>query len=84
MAPDMAKLAADDQFAAYCLPAGVMVQLFHCAAAGSPGWMTHVGLDTFVDPRREGGKLNARATENPSRVRRARWQSVAVLQNTAR
>ncbi len=63
MAPDMAKLAADDKFPAYCLPAGVMVQLFHCAAAGSPGWMTHVGLDTFVDPRREGGKLNATATE---------------------
>lgn len=64
MAPAMAKLASDNQFPAYCLPAGVMVQLFHCAAAGSPGWMTHVGLDTFVDPRREGGKLNAKATES--------------------
>ena len=64
MAPAMAKLAAENQFPAYCLPAGVMVQLFHCAAAGSPGWMTHVGLDTFVDPRREGGKLNAKATES--------------------
>ena len=63
MAPKMARLAAENRFAAYCLPAGVMVQLFHCAAAGSPGWFSHAGLDTFVDPRREGGRLNALATE---------------------
>ena len=63
MAPKMAELAADNRFAAYCLPAGVMVQLFHCAAAGSPGWFSHAGLETFVDPRLEGGRLNAKATE---------------------
>jgi propionate CoA-transferase len=64
MAPSMAKLAVENRFPAYCLPAGVIVQLLHCAAAGSPGWMTHVGLHTFVDPRLEGGKLNAKATAN--------------------
>ncbi len=63
MAPAMARLAAENRFAAYCLPAGVIVQLFHCAAAGSPGWFSHAGLETFVDPRQEGGKLNAKATE---------------------
>lgn len=64
MAPRMAQLAAENRFAAYCLPAGVMVQLFHCAAAGSPGWFSHAGLNTFVDPRVEGGRLNAKATED--------------------
>ena len=63
MAPRMAQLAAENRFAAYCLPAGVMVQLFHCAAAGSPGWYSHAGLNTFVDPRLEGGRLNSLATE---------------------
>ena len=64
MQPAMAKLAAENAFEAYCLPAGVVTQLFHTAAAGSPGWMTHVGLHTFIDPRLEGGKLNAKATED--------------------
>ena len=58
MSPSMARLAARNLFEAYCLPAGVIVQLFHAAAAGAPGYMTEIGLHTFVDPRLEGGKLN--------------------------
>ncbi len=64
MSPSMAKLAAQNAFEAYCLPAGIIVQLFHATAAGSPGWITEVGLETFIDPRVEGGKLNSRATED--------------------
>ena len=64
MAPAMAKLVAENEFAAYNVPAGVIVQLFHTAAAGSPGWMTHIGLHTFMDPRLQGGKLNDKATED--------------------
>ncbi len=61
MAPAMAELARQNAFPAYCLPAGAMIQMFHCAAAGSPGWMTHVGLHTFVDPRLQGGRINEKA-----------------------
>ena len=64
MSPSMAKLAAENLFEAYCLPAGIMVQLFHAAASGSPGWISEIGLGTFIDPRVEGGKLNARTTED--------------------
>jgi propionate CoA-transferase len=64
MSPSMAKLAAQNLFEAYCLPAGVIVQLFHAAAAGSPGYLTEIGLDSFIDPRVEGGRLNERTTED--------------------
>jgi acyl CoA:acetate/3-ketoacid CoA transferase len=68
MAPTMAKLAARDAFEAYCFPAGVIVQMFEAVAAGQPGVLTETGLHTFVDPRLEGGKVNARAVEDLVRV----------------
>jgi propionate CoA-transferase len=64
MSPAMARFAAENRFEAYCLPAGVMIQLFHAAAAGWPGILTHVGIETFIDPRLEGGKLNEKAKED--------------------
>src|ERR1051326_1900922 len=64
MSPSMAKLAAQNLFEAYCLPSGIIVQLFHAAASGSPGWISEIGLNTFIDPRLEGGKLNQRAKED--------------------
>ena len=64
MSPSMAKLAGRNLFEAYCLPAGVIVQLFHAAAAASAGYMTEIGLNTFVDPRLEGGKLNEITTQD--------------------
>ena len=35
------------------------------AAAKRPGVLTKVGLDTFVDPDRQGGAMNAKATDEP-------------------
>ncbi len=64
MSPAMAQLAVDNCFEAYCLPAGVIIQLFQAAAAGWPGVLTHVGLETFIDPRLEGGKLNQSAKDD--------------------
>ncbi len=64
MSPSMARLAAENKIEAYNLPAGIIVQLVGAAAAGSPGWISEIGLDTFIDPRLEGGKLNAAAKED--------------------
>jgi len=63
MIPKLAKMALDGDIEGYNLPLGVLCQLFREIAAGNPGRLTPLGLGTFVDPRREGGRLNDRTCE---------------------
>ena len=63
--PEIWRMIVEDRIAAYNMPSGIMFDMHRDVAARRPGVMTKVGLDTFVDPIREGCAMNARGAAAP-------------------
>jgi acyl CoA:acetate/3-ketoacid CoA transferase len=66
--PKIWQMIDGDQVEAYNLPSGILFQMHREAARGGPGVLSKVGLDTFVDPRRQGGRMNRATTEDVVKV----------------
>ena len=61
--PKVAALAVRGKIEGWNLPQGCISQLYRDIAAGKPGMLSKVGLETFVDPRNGGGAINDISTE---------------------
>jgi propionate CoA-transferase len=64
--PWLQKLATDDRIEFYGWPIGITAYWFREVASGRPGLITKIGIDTFLDPRNDGGALNPTASKNMS------------------
>lgn len=59
LVPKIVELIIQEKVEAYAFPQGVMSHLIRAASGGKPRIVTHVGLGTFVDPRKDCGALNS-------------------------
>ena len=62
--PSTKKIILENRFEAYNLPLGCISHAIRAQAGGLPGALSKVGLDIFVDPRREGPGINPISTDS--------------------
>ncbi|MCX2720988.1 acyl CoA:acetate/3-ketoacid CoA transferase [Roseibium salinum] len=63
--PAIWRMLVENRVAAYNVPSGILFDMHRDVAARRPGVLTKVGLDTFVDPVREGCAMNEAAAAKP-------------------
>lgn len=62
--PELMRVIRENLVEAYSWPIGASMQWLREVARKSPGYITKIGLNTYIDPRQTGGKLNPRTTED--------------------
>lgn len=62
--PWLQKMISDNRIEYYGWPIGIAAYWFREIASGRPGLITKIGIDTFLDPRREGAALNELGKKN--------------------
>ncbi len=63
--PMIWQMIGRNEIAAYNVPSGILFDMLREAAGHRPGVLTKVGLDTFVDPARNGCAMNEAARRTP-------------------
>ncbi|MEF2553892.1 acyl CoA:acetate/3-ketoacid CoA transferase [Aurantimonas sp. A2-1-M11] len=66
--PAIWRMIGENAVEAYNIPSGILFDMHREAAAGRPGVLTKVGLETFVDPRQFGCAMNDNKGEPVVRV----------------
>lgn len=56
--PELRDAIQNNEMLAYIFPQGVSSQLLRSISVGQPGYITKIGLGTYLDPRVEGAKGN--------------------------
>jgi propionate CoA-transferase len=62
--PWLQKLVIGDRVEYYGWPIGITAYWFREIASGRPGLLTKIGIDTFLDPRKEDGAVNENAKKS--------------------
>ncbi|WP_306120072.1 MULTISPECIES: CoA-transferase [unclassified Roseitalea] len=66
--PELMRLIGENRVEAYSWPIGASMHWLREVARNSPGYITRVGLGTYVDPRHGGGRFTERARDDLVRV----------------
>ncbi|MEZ4702263.1 MAG: acyl CoA:acetate/3-ketoacid CoA transferase [Rhodothermales bacterium] len=62
--PKIWQMIYANEIEAYNIPSGLLFHMHREAAAKRPGVLTKVGMETYLDPRQSGGKMNDATTED--------------------
>ena len=66
--PQIWQMINNNEIEAYNFPSGILFHMLREAAARRPGVLTQVGIDTFIDPRRNGGRMNSVTPQEVVRI----------------